>query len=365
MSLINILKKRVKVTLFTTPSHSQCFFLFSKLRQFYKYDISEVDAYKPQEALKKAQNNAAKIYGTKATYFLTNGSTSGIIAAVLACVKNEEKVLIWEEAHQCHLNAIKLAGAEPVFYKLDKNNDWDIYLQTKPEIIENALKSEKIKAVIVTSPSYEGIVSDIEQLSKICKKYNAYLIVDEAHGALYPFCDKLPKSAIYQGADFVIQSLHKTAGGLNPTALLHCNLKGSGADEKCPPKQSPASPDMQAALDMISTTSPSYPLLASIEKNINFLNSKKGRAMILILINNINNIKSNLSEYEFYGDDPTKILVKSQKINGEKLSEFLFNKYKIEDEKSNKKSILLLCGIGTDIKKLNLLEKSLKAISRF
>lgn len=367
MSLINILKKRVKVTLFTTPSHSQRFFLFPKLLQFYKYDISEVDAYNPQEALKKAQNNVAKIYGTKATYFLTNGSTSGIIAAVLACVKKDEKVLIWDKAHQCHLNAVKLAGAEPVFYKLDKNEDWDIYLQTKPETIESALKREKIKAVIVTSPSYEGIVSDIEQLSKICKKHSAYLIVDEAHGALYPFCDKLPQSAIYQGADFVIQSLHKTAGGLNPTALLHCNIchceaKDIGTDEKHPPKQSPSCPDIQAALDKISTTSPSYPLLASIEKNINFLNSKKGRVMILNLINNIYNIKKNLSNYEFYGDDPTKILLKSKEIGGEKLSEILFNKYKIEDEKSNLKSVLFLCGIGTNLKKLKKLKKSLTSV---
>lgn len=343
MSLINLLKKKTKITLFTTPSHTQKFFIFSKFKQFYKYDISETDSHNPQEALKKAQETAAKIYKTKATYFLTNGSTSGIIAAVSACIKRGEKVLIHNDAHPCHLNAVKLAGAESVFYELEKDKDWGIYTQTPPEFIENKLEQEKIKAVIVTSPTYEGVVSDIKAIKEICKKYGAYLIVDEAHGALYPFCDGLPTSAIYLGADFVIQSLHKTAGGLNPTALLHCN----------------ADLNVEESLAMISTTSPSYPLLASIEKNINFLNSKKGRKKILELVENIEKLKKNVAGLEFYGGDLTKILVKSHRLNGTELSEFLY-KNGIEDERTNEKSTMLLCGIGTDSKKLKHLEKILK-----
>lgn len=364
MSLINILKKKKsKVALFTTPSHSQSFFIFSKFQQFYKYDISEIDTYDPQTGLKQAQEKAAKIYGTKSTHFLTNGSTSGIIAAVLATVKSGDKVLIWDKAHQSHFNAIKLAGAKPVFYQIEKDNEWSVYTQTKAGIIEQILEHNNlsnknlgkaknindgtIKAVIVTSPTYEGIVSDIKSIKKVCEKYGACLIVDEAHGALYPFCDELPESAIYQGADFVIQSLHKTAGGLNPTALIHCNA---------------LSREINNALDMITTTSPSYPLLASIEKNINYLNSKKGRAKILELIENIGNIKKNIPNCKFYDfNDPTKILVKHSKFSGYELSDFLFKNY-IEDEKTNEKSTMLLCGIGTDLKKLQRLEKVLKKI---
>lgn len=350
MSLVNLLKRHFKVSLFTTPSHSQSFFIFPKLMQFYKYDISETDAHKPQEALLAAQEKASKIYKTKSTHFLMNGSTSGIIAAVLTCAKPGEKVLIWGKAHPCHKNAVKLAGAIPVFYELEEDKNWGIYIQTKPEIIENKLKKEQIKAVIITSPSYEGIVSDIPKIKEICKKYDAYLIVDEAHGALYPFCDKLPSSAIYSGADFVIQSLHKTAGGLNPTALLHCNVDA----------------DVQSSLDLITTTSPSYPILASIEKNINYVNSTKGRAKILELIENIENMKKNILNCEFFnGDgknfDSTKILVKSSCLKGHELSDFLF-KNKIEDEKTNETSALLLCGLGTDLKKLNRLEKVLKKL---
>lgn len=346
MSLINLLKKNKKTILFTTPSHSQHLFIFHKFKQFYKYDISETDTHNPQEALDSAQEKASKIYKTKATYFLTNGATSGVITSVLSCVNPSEKVLIWNKAHKCHKNAVKLAGAIPVSYELQKDEDWGIYTQTSPELIETKLKNERIKAVIITSPTYEGIVSDIKSIKEVCKKYDAYLIVDEAHGALYPFCDKLPNSAISDGADFVIQSLHKTAGGLNPTALLHCNVDL----------------DVQKSLDMIYTTSPSYPLLATIEKNINFLNNATGRKKILDLITNVENMKKAVPDCEFYqGGDPTKILVKSAKMTGIELSEFLY-KHGIEDEKTNDKSTMLLCGLGTYLKKLKRLEKILKKI---
>lgn len=347
MSLLALLKNKSKFTFFTTPSHSQNFFVFPKLRQFYKYDISETDAADPQKALDFAQKNASKIYKTKSTHFLTNGSSSGIIASVLACVKGADKVLIWDKAHQSHFNAVKLAGAIPIYYQLEKDSEWGVYKGTTSELIESKLKNTNIKAVIITSPTYEGIVSDIEKIKKVCKKHGAFLIVDEAHGALYLFSDKLPKSAIYQGADFVIQSLHKTAGGLNPTALLHCNNINR---------------DINYALDLISTTSPSYPILASIEKNINFLNSKKGRAQISGLIKNIEDLKKNVSGCEFFeGNDPTKILVKKEGMSGFELSEFLY-KNRIEDEKTNENSTMLLCGIGTDIKKLKRLEKVLKKL---
>lgn len=346
MSLVNILRKKTKINLFTTPSHAQKFFIFSKFKQFYKYDISETDAYDPQQALKLAQEKAAKIYKTKSTYFLTNGSSSGIIAAVLSCVTDKDNVLVWSKAHPSHLNAIKLAGATPIFYELENDTEWGIYGKTKVEKIENILKGTKIKALIITSPSYEGIVSDVNAIKDVCKKYNTYLIVDEAHGALYPFCDKLPTSAISQGADFIIQSLHKTAGGLNPTALLHCNIDV----------------DIQTALDMITTTSPSYPLLASIEKNINFLNSKKGRNKILELVKNIECLKKDVSACTFNAkNDPTKILIKTEKYSGTELSEFLY-KNNIEDERTNDTSSMLLCGIGTDLKKLQTLKRVLKKL---
>ncbi len=347
MNLTNLIKKKTKITFFTTPSHSQSLSIFSKLKQLYGCDISETDAYNPQKALCDSEKKASRIYGTKSTSYLLNGSTSGIIAAVLTCVKKDEKVLIWDKAHICHKNAVQLASAIPVYYELDKIENWGIYNAFSPEKIEEKLINNDIKALIITSPSYYGIVSDIAKIKNICTKYGTYLIVDEAHGALYPFSENLAKSAIYQNADFVVQSLHKTAGGLNSTALLHNN---TNLDEK-------------KALELITTTSPSYPLFASIEKNINYLNSQKGKYKIETLLNDIKNLKSehykNIEICEF--NDPTKILIKHKTLSGYELSEKLYEQ-KIEDEKTNEVSTMLLTGIGCDTKKLERLKKVLKKL---
>ena len=341
MSLIQLLRKQNRKYLFTTPSHGQKFFIFNKFRNFYKYDISETEVQDPQTALSLAQERATRIYKTNHTYFLTNGSTSGIVASVLTCTQKNDKVLLWRNSHPCHLNAVKLAGCEPVFYDLPLNKEWGI----PDKITADLINIKGVKAVIVTSPSYEGIVSDIKELKRVCEKNGAYLIVDEAHGALYPFSDKLPQSAV-NIADFTIQSLHKTAGGLNPTALLHvnCNL------------------DATKALSMINTTSPSYPLLASIEANINFLNSTKGRKKLDNLVKNIQELRKSITNVEFGGDDVTKILIKKDGLTGLELSEKLYEDFDIEDEKTNEISTMLLCGIGTDERKLEHLKHALKKL---
>lgn len=338
MSLISILKRKNRKTLFTTPSHDGKLCIYHKFYQWYRSDISEVDAYNPEEALELAEKKATKIYGTQSTLFLTNGSSCGIIASTLATCKRGDKLLIWNKSHPCHRNAGMLAGAEIIEYELPYNKEWGIY--ERLENIDELLDKYSPKAIIVTSPSYEGIVSDIPKISEACKKRGIYLIVDEAHGALYPFSEELPQSAI-KYADFTVQSLHKTAGGINPTALLHCNCDL----------------DIKKALKMISTTSPSYPMLATIEANINFLNSKKGRKKIAELISQIKEIKSELTNLEFYGDDITKILVKKSGLTGFELSEILFDKLNIEDERTNEKSTMLLAGLGTTKEKLNRLKK--------
>ena len=130
-----------------------------------------------------------------------------------------------------------------------------------------------------------------------------------------------------------MQSLHKTAGGINPTALVHSNDN-----------------DLNPALSLITTTSPSYPMLATIEANIRFLNSIRGRKIISELISNIKSLGINQ-----YNDDATKILLKG----GYKLSDKLFNDYGIEDERTNEKTTMLLCGIGTTKVKLQKLKKVL------
>lgn len=335
MGLISTLKRKTTKTLFTTPSHRSRFCILHKFYQWYRNDISETDAYNPQKALAEAESKAAKIYGTKYTKFLTNGSTSGVIAAILACrCKN---ILIWDNAHPCHKNGAKLAGINIIEYSLPLDKDLGIYKAITNEKIKKLLQGVKASTgIVITSPTYEGFAADVKEISQICHSIGVKLIVDEAHGALYPFSDKLPESAV-KYADYTIQSLHKTAGGINPTALLHSNDN-----------------DPAQVLAMINTTSPSYPMLATIEANINFLNSARGRKYIKELISNIKDL--NLPQLN---DDLTKILIKHEKYTGFELSEILYEKYGIEDERTNEKTTMLLCGIGTDKKMLQKLGKCL------
>lgn len=345
MSLIRLLSEKPEKTLFTTPSHGQKFFIYEPLKEMYKLDISETECQDPQEALKVAQLRARAIYHTYSTTFLTNGSTSGIIAAVLSCTQVGDKVLIASNSHPCHFNAVRLAGARVLTYDLEIDKDWGVPLEVKPEVIDFYLSRYNIKTVIITSPSYEGIISDIEEIKAVCEKHGAFLIVDEAHGALYPFSELLPISAV-NIADFTVQSLHKTAGGLNPTALLHCNCEV----------------DVSHALNMFMTTSPSYPLLASIEANINYLDSRAGRKEIDNLVIRLDRMREKCRGCEFFGDDPTKVLIRVPGISGYELSEMLYEDFGIEDEKTNEKSTMLLCGIGTDSKKIDRLQHVLSKL---
>lgn len=328
MGLVALLKKKNDKTLFTTPSHSGKFCILHKFYQWYKSDISEVESLNPELALEYAEKKATQIYGTKYTKFLTNGSSSGIISAILTI--KPKKILIWENAHPCHLNGAKLSSATVIKYHLPFDEDLGVYKAITTVQVEHLIKEFQPDALVITSPTYEGFVADVKEISSICQKNNVKLIVDEAHGALYPFSDDLPQSAV-KYADFTIQSLHKTAGGINPTALLHSN-----------------SIDPTESLKMISTTSPSYPMLATIEATINYLNSTKGKKHIKNLINSIKELG-----IPQLNDDITKILLKG----GFELSEKLFNKYKIEDERTNNKTTMLLCGLGTEKEKLRRLKK--------
>src|SRR5574344_2655145 len=159
MGFNKLIKNKYRNLLFTTPSHSQKFCIVNKFRHFYKYDVSETDTHCPEEMLEEAQQYAASIYNTKATYFLTNGSSSGIIASVLSCVKKNERVLLWSNSHRCHKNAVILSGAIPVYYDLPIDDEIGVTKGVSPEIIENYLKNNSdIKAVIISSPTYEGFV---------------------------------------------------------------------------------------------------------------------------------------------------------------------------------------------------------------
>ena len=205
----------------------------------FEKDFTEVpgldDLHHPEGIIKDAEDEIAKVYGTRKSFFLVNGSTSGIMSAIYAAVSiykdAKPKILVARNCHKSVFNAIELLGAEPVYVYPDRflmeENDRDdssIYKGLRPEdfvILKDELASGNIACAVITSPTYEGFLSDVNGISSLLHKYGIPLIVDEAHGAHLPFCDKFGRSAIYSGADMVIQSLHKTLPALTQTAVLH------------------------------------------------------------------------------------------------------------------------------------------------
>ncbi len=365
MSIVKFIEKFRKTnrTLYTTPSHGQGGFiapLSLKMlgNRVFKCDYSELEGFdnlaNPIGIIKTSQDNAAEIYGAKSTFYLTNGATSGIIAAMFSVLRKNDKVLIARNCHKSVYNGLVLTSAVPVWIMPQYNKEWGIFESIDIDYLEEILSGNRdIKAFIMTNPAYEGYMSDIYRISSICKKYDVVLIVDEAHGALWNFNKLLGTPALLQGADIVVQSLHKTAGALNPSALLHIS-RNSNINPKT----------VQQALNLITTTSPSYPLLVNIESSIEYLNSNKGRQYVHNLVKNINRMIRSLKtipNLEVYSNnnDVTKVLVKVTNLSGYELSDILFEKYGIEDELANEKSVLFLLGVGTTKSKLNKLEKSL------
>ena len=361
MTLLKLLRNAEKITRFTTPSHGQKSPFLWELKDYCMLDYSENVGFDnlhcPTGEILMAQGRASDIYGTQKTFFLTNGSTSGILATMLATLKREDKILVARNSHKSVYNGAVLTGAQVDWLMPNENPEWGIYGEISPKELENALKMNEYKMFIMVSPTYEGINSDIEAIAKVCRQYKTMLLVDEAHGALYNFSSLFPKTAIQQGADFSVNSLHKNAGSPNPCALLHLSksLNSDWCDK------------LQNALNLITTTSPPYPFLASIEANIAYLNSKKGAHGIERLFEEMEYLDRKLTKigWEFLKDinhDTTKMLIKKDGINPQKLSDQLYEKFNIEDELTTQRAVLFLTGVGTTANKFTDLKRALRKV---
>ncbi len=351
MSILKLLENKNHITLFTTPTHGQKTPHLRWLKGLYKHDYSEIEGFdnlaQPACAILTIQGIVSEIYKTRKTFFLTQGSTLGILAVFKALLNENDRVLVARNCHKSVFSALTLTGAVTDWFMPETIEDWGIYGEINPKKLDDNLKLNSYKAFVLTSPTYEGVNSDIKEISNICKQHGVYLIVDEAHGSLYNFSKLLPKTAVEQGADFSVNSLHKNAGAPNPCALLHVGKDCADFDTQ----------KLQDALNLFTTSSPSYPMLAAIEATIDYLN-KKGESEVEKLIKNIKNIKKPLSHagWEFLESDPTKILVKKEGVNAALLSNILYENFQIEDELANNISLLFLCGIGTCKNKLDKLK---------
>ena len=306
----------------------------------YKIDITEIDGFDDLHhasgIIKNIENKAKRIYGSKRSFILVNGSTCGILAGIRSVINFGDKVLVARNSHKSVYNAIEINGLNPI-YMLPKIGEDGIDRNIDSNEVEEKLKKNKdIKLVILTSPTYEGVISDVSSIVSIAHKYNVPVLVDEAHGAHLRFMENIcDKEALNSGADIVIQSLHKTLPALTGTALLH--IQGDLVKEE----------NVARELSIFETSSPSYILMSSIEECLDIIESK-GKKLFKEYQNNLKyfyneankfkNLKilgNEIENKDYY--DLGKIVIKTNETNitGKELADILRNDYKIELEMSS------------------------------
>lgn len=318
-----------------------------------RIDITEIEGFDnlhhAEGILKEEQEFAANLYGTKKTLFLINGSTSGVLASICAATKDGDSFVMARNSHRSAYNAVCLKGLQVQYVYPGKFAENDSILgEINPEDVARAMDACGAKVVFITSPTYEGVVSDIARIAKEVHKREGLLIVDEAHGAHLGFHKAFPKSAITEGADLVIQSMHKTLPSLTQTALLHvCSSRI--AVEK-----------VMSQLSVFQTSSPSYVLMNSISRCLHFL-QEEGELTFSSYVKNLTDfynkikrleklsvIKAKDSEFDFGKINIcAKNLIdeKGTLYGGKELAKDLLQKYGLQMEMVNADYVLAMTSI--------------------
>lgn len=295
--------------------------------------------------IKEAEELAAEAFGAKRTFFLINGSTIGNLAIAMGLTRKGQKVIVNRNCHRSILTGLIISGAEPLWIVPEKLSDWGLWGNIEAKDVETLLENnDDVSAVWITNPTYEGVVSDIESIAKICKKFDVPLIVDEAHGCLWNFNDKLPTSSLKLGADIVVHSLHKTGGSMSQSSMLHVSENSKICVE-----------DVERALMLLHTTSPSLMLLGSLDAARANLQSERGQKQLSKAIANAKFLRSEIDKMESihhlksgfgYKTDVTKIFIKADGLSGKRLESILEIDFGIEVESASDEGLLVLSNIG-------------------
>ncbi len=324
-------------------------------------DITEINGFDnlhdPHGLLQSAMERACALWGSRRAFFLVNGSTCGILAAVKTCCAFGGKILLGRNAHRSVYNAVDLFHLDPV-YLAPETSVTGIPGRISPESVARALEREpEIQTVVITSPTYEGVFSDIASIARIVHGHGKTLIVDEAHGAHFGFGHGFPDSAVNQGADVVIHSLHKTLPSLTQTGIVHiCTER--------------VSPDALAdALAVFETSSPSYLLMTSIDGCVSLLR-QQGEKLFSAWENALDGFYHRCRTLEklriLQGTDRdrSKILILTDRADqsGPELGERLRREHRIEPEMCLPDGVLAMTGMGDSEQTLTALSDALQQI---
>ncbi len=333
----------------------------------YAIDITEIEDFDnlhhAEGIIKDAEDAAAKMYGAKKAYYLVNGSTCGILAAISASVKRGGKILVARNCHKSVYHAIFLRQLSPE-YVYPENTHYGIQGQILVKAIEKKLaECPDIQAVVLTSPTYDGLVSDVKSIAEVVHRRNIPLIVDEAHGAHFGFHKAFPKNAVAY-ADAVIMSVHKTLPAFTQTAVL-C-LCSDRIDEK----------EVEKYLGIYETSSPSYVLMAGIERSLRMV-LDGGSELFAVYVEKLSGFRASVRDLkhlavpdaedfsgeEAYAFDPGKILIVTKNgMSGQQLQETLLRDYALQMEMASGNYVVAMTSFMDTVEGFQSLSHALHAI---
>lgn len=343
----------------------------------YLRDITEIDGFDnlhcPEGIIKEEQEFAADLFGAKNSFFLVNGSSCGVLAAVAIAKEGNrgKKLLMGRNSHKSAYNGLYLWDIKAEYLYPEQYKNVSFMGAISPEEVERALSiSDDYGAVFITSPTYEGIISDIRGICKLAHKKGIPVIVDEAHGAhlgIFGGDGYFPAGALASGADVVIQSLHKTLPSLTQTAILH--VQGNLVDVK----------ELKTRLSMLQSSSPSYILMESISaclhacdehKNEDVENYKNYLESFYKEMKSLSRLKILMPESFDNGKetlpikDPGKILIHvgSSGLKGRQLYDILRQNYHLQMEMAARDYVIAMTSIADNEKGFARLKTALKEI---
>ncbi len=338
------------------PGHARGEGVFPKFRDIIGSKIINIDTtdefdnlgtlHPATGPIKKSQELTAQAFGAKNSFFLINGSSVGNLALALTVTKENQKIIVARNCHRSVISGLTMTGAIPIWVTPEWKDEWEIWGTINPAEIEHLLnENPDATTVWITNPTYEGIVSNIKKIAAICKKRNITLLVDEAHGCLWNFHEKLPQPALNCGADAVVHSIHKTGGSFSQSSVLHIGKESKICEE-----------ELEANLKILQSTSPSYLLLASLDSARAYLSSEYGLKKVdaavenaILLrkwLNSLPRVECLEPEGQNIAVDHTKIFLKIDGLSGKRLESILEIEYHIEVEAAADNGILVLVNIG-------------------
>ncbi|KAF0820193.1 MULTISPECIES: aminotransferase class I/II-fold pyridoxal phosphate-dependent enzyme [unclassified Cytobacillus] len=325
------------------------------------------DLHQPKGIIKEAQDLAAEAFGADKTFFSVQGTSGAIMTMVMSVCGPGDKIIVPRNVHKSVMSAIVFSGATPIFIHPEIDENLGISHGITTESVSKALELHPdAKGVLVINPTYFGVSADLKKIVEIAHSYNVPVLVDEAHGVHIHFHDELPLSAMQAGADLAATSVHKLGGSMTQSSIL--NMKGNLVSAK----------RVQSILSMLTTTSTSYLLLASLDVARKRL-ATEGKELIQKTIDLAKSIRRRINEIDrlycvgeeiletkaAHDYDPTKLIisVKELGLNGFDVENWLREHHNIEVEMSDLYNILCIVTPGDTEREADILVSALAELA--